>query len=60
MTIKFPPSSGVAKARYRITVRYEGMKRDDPMRNIAKWEKRPLGGLGRIMISAVSAKNEGQ
>ena len=28
-----------------MTVRYAGMNNKDPILNIAKWEKRPRGGL---------------
>jgi hypothetical protein len=41
----FPSSSGLANTRYSVTVRYDGMKSADPIRNIARWEKRPRGGL---------------
>ena len=29
------------------------MKRADPIRNMAKWEKRPLGGLVQTLVSSV-------
>ena len=50
MRSKFPPSSGLANGLYSTTVRYDGMNKMVPMRNIAKCEKRPRGGLVVVAI----------
>jgi hypothetical protein len=43
MTLPFwsEPENGL----YRITVRYAGMNRNDPILNMARCENRPRGGL---------------
>lgn len=45
ITTKLPSSSALANGRYKITLRYDGMKSSDPTLNMERWEKRPLGGL---------------
>lgn len=42
---KFPSSDELANTRNNTTLRYAGMNSNEPMRNIARWEKRPRGGL---------------
>jgi hypothetical protein len=51
MRKKFPASVELANTRYIMTVRYAGIKSNDPNRNIARCEKRPLGGLQGILKS---------
>lgn len=45
MRTTLPSSSLLANGRYSVTVRYAGINNADPMRNMARCENLPRGGL---------------
>ena len=45
MRIVSPSLLALANGRYSVTVRYEGINKADPMRNIVRCENLPRGGL---------------
>ena len=54
---KFPSSSALANARNKITVRYAGMNKSEPRRNMARWENRPLGGLIIEWVKSITGQS---
>lgn len=45
MRATLPSSFALANGRYSVTVRYEGIYSADPIRNMARCENLPRGGL---------------
>lgn len=45
MRTVLPSLAALANGRYSVTVRYEGINKADPMRNMVRCENLPLGGL---------------